>query len=163
MKLTIKHKQTVILALLLVLLLITLVQGCGNTKGTDCTAPAGSTIEVTGPGVYNGLSADTCANYVAVVKYPDGSPMPKACLTVSGSFAFPRNATQTNPRYQFYFYPNCDVNLTNAPVNSGYSAQADDFGTYAFSALITAPSGTFTDTITVQSGGNVGTVAIGIQ
>ena len=155
------HEKSKKFPLLLALVSIILLLGCGNDK-TTCTAPAGSTIVITGPDIYQGIAADTCANLVALVSYPDGSPMPKACIDISGSFAFPRNATVTFPRYQFYYYPKCDV-VANLAVDSGFGAQTDNSGVYSFSALITAGSGTFTDTIFVRSGANVGTKELGVQ
>jgi len=90
--------------------------------------------------------------------------MPKACLYISGSFAFPRNATQTGVHYQFYFSPDGTSNPNgNVPVSSPFSAQTDDFGQYTFSALVTAASGTFTDTISVRSGANMGTATFTIN
>ncbi len=163
MKLTIKYKQTVILALLLVLFLITLIQGCGSENdSSNCTAPAGSTIKInpsTGAIHTNGagLSQNTGLNWTVTVAYPDGSIMPKACIGISGTFAVP-NAFAA---YQFQFYPK-DV-VPNLPVNSGFSAQTDDFGQYTFSTLISAGTGTFTDTITVQSGANIGTATITVD
>jgi hypothetical protein len=162
MKLTIKHKQIVILALLLVLLLIVLIQGCGNNKGKDCTAPAGSSITVTGPGLIS-ISADTAVNYSVIVKYPDGTIMPNACVNISGAFAYPRNPSALGWLYQFYYYPDGTNDPGNVAVNSGFDAQTDDFGSYTFSAMITAGTGTFTDTITVRSGSNIGTATIGLS
>jgi len=162
MKLTIKHRLIVILAPLLIVFLTVLVLGCG-TNGKDCIAPAGSSITVTGSGSFTGLAADTGINYTVVVKYSDGTIMPKACINISGPLAFPRNPSNTLPRYQFYFYPNGTNNPNNIAENSGFDAQTDDFGAYTFSAMITAGSGTFTDTITVLSGSNIGTASIGVQ
>ncbi len=156
MKLTLKHKQTFILALLLVIFLVTMIQGCGSSS-TQCTAPAGSTITVTGPAAAT-ITSDTNFNFIAVVKTPDGNPMAKACIDISGSFAFPRNSTQTGVHYQFYFFPDGTSNPSgNTPVSSPFSAQTDDFGAYTFSALVTAASGSFTDTVIVRSGANIGT------
>jgi len=157
MKFKIKHKQIIIL----VLLLITLVQGCGSTTSSDnCTAPAGSTITITPSSqsisVGSGLVFPTGLNWTVTVEYPDKTPMPKACITVSGAFAIPNGYGL----YQFQFYPK-DVS-PNVPVPSGFSAQADDFGQYTFSTLLTAPSGTWTDTIYVQSGANSGNATISI-
>ena len=173
MKLTIKHKQIVILALLLVLLLITLISGCGNTKGTECTAPDGSKITITPSSQTittggTGLGIATNLNWTVVVKKPDGNPMPNACLYISGSFAFPSNATHTGVHYQFYYYPH-GTNYTNGnflgniPVNSPFIAQTDDFGQYTFSALVSAARQTFTGTIVVLSGLNVGTATVTVK
>lgn len=145
----------------LVLVFILTLPGCGDDEAV-CTAPAGSSIVLTGPAVFGGISADTCANINAAVFYPDGKPMPKACINVSGSFAFPRNTAVTNPRYQFYYYPDCNVVANNA-VDSGFNAQTDDSGVYSFSALISFGTGTFKDEIFVRSGVNVNSIEIGIQ
>ena len=162
MKLTIKRKQIVILALLLVLLLITLIQGCGNTNGSECTAPAGSTITIT-PSSQTlstdgaGLSQSVGLNWTVTVAYPDKTPMPKACITVSGPLAVPNGYGV----YQFQYYPK-DVS-PNVLVNSGFSAQLDDFGQYTFSTLLTAGTGTWNDTIYVQSGTNSANATITVN
>lgn len=157
MELTIKRRQIVILALLLGLPLITLVQGCGSVdSSTNCTAPAGSTITVTGPAAST-VAFDTNFNFTAVVKTPDGKPMSKACLDISGSFAFPRNATNTGVHYQFYYYAGGTTNPSNVAVSSPFTATTDDFGQWTFSALVSVASGTFTDTVIVRSGSNIGT------
>jgi len=164
MKLTIKHKQIVILALLLVLLLITLISGCGNTKGTECTAPDGSKITIT-PSSQSintggtGLGVATNLNWTVRVALSDGTVMPKACINVTGTFAVPNGFAL----YQFYFYPNSNANPNNIAVNSGFAAQTDDFGQYTFSTLLSAASGTFTDTIYVQSGANIGNATVTVN
>jgi len=163
MKLTIKHKQLVILALLLVLLLITLVQGCGGENSTkNCTAPDGSTITIT-PSSQTlstggaGLSFPTALDWTVKVAYPDGTIMPKACITVAGTFAVPNGFGL----YQFQFYPSQVT--PNLPVNSGFSAQTDDFGQYTFSTLLSAGTGTWNDTIYVRSGANQGNATVTVQ
>ena len=162
MELTVKHKQIALFTLLFAIFSIVLIQGCGDDK-TQCTAPAGSTITVTGPST-SSISADTNFNFTAVVKTSDGNPMAKACIDISGSFAFPRNATQTGVHYQFYFFPDGTSNPNgNLAVSSPFSAQTDDFGQYTFSALVTAASGSFTDTVIVRSGANMGTAAFTID
>ncbi|HXY53428.1 MAG TPA: hypothetical protein VEM40_02015 [Nitrospirota bacterium] len=161
MKLTIKQKQTVILTLLFVLILITLAQGCGSeSNSNNCTAPAGSKITIspasstisTG-GV--GLFQPTNLNWLVTVDYPDGTVMPKACITVIGTFAVPNGYGL----YQFFTGPNS----TGVAVNSGFSAQSDDFGQYTFSTLLTAGTGTWTDTLYVQSGTNQGSATITVN
>jgi len=91
--------------------------------------------------------------------------MPKACLYISGSFAFPSNATHTGVHYQFYYYPDGTNNTNgnihgNIPINSPFRAQTDDLGQYSFSALVSAASRAFTGSIIVQSGLNVGTATV---
>ena len=155
MELTIKHKQIALFTLLFVMFSMVLIQGCGDSD-TQCTAPAGSTITVTGPAA-SSISDTTNFNFTAVVNTPDGNPMAKACIDISGSFAFPRNATQTGVHYQFYFNPDGTSNPNgNVAVSSPFSAQTDDFGQYTFSAVVTATSGSFTDTVIVRSGANQG-------
>jgi hypothetical protein len=152
MELTIKHKQIALCTLLFVMFSVVLIHGCGDSS-TQCTAPAGSTITVTGPSP-SSIMADTNFNF----------PMPKACLDISGSFAFPRNATQTGVHYQFYLKPDGTNNPSgNIAVSSPFSTQTDDFGQLTFSALVTAASGSFTDTIIVRSGANTGTATFTID
>lgn len=134
----------------------------------DCTAPAGSTITIIPSSLTISIAADTNLNWTVVVKKPDGNPMPNACLYISGSFAFPSNATHTGVHYQFYYYPH-GTNYTNGnflgniPVNSPFIAQTDDFGQYTFSALVSAARQTFTGTIVVLSGLNVGTATVTVK
>jgi hypothetical protein len=162
MELSLKHKQIALFTLLFAMFSLVLIQGCGDSS-TQCTAPAGSTITVTGPSP-SSIAADTNFNFTAVVDTPDGKPMPKACIDVSGSFAFPRNASQTGVHYQFYLKPDGTNNPSgNIPVSSPFSTQTDDFGQITFSALVTVASGTFTDTIIVRSGENIGTAPFTID
>jgi hypothetical protein len=162
MELTIKHKQIALCTLLFVMFSVVLIHGCGDSS-TQCTAPAGSTITVTGPSP-SSIMADTNFNFTVVVTTPDKLPMPKACLDISGSFAFPRNATQTGVHYQFYLKPDGTNNPSgNIAVSSPFSTQTDDFGQLTFSALVTAASGSFTDTIIVRSGANTGTATFTID
>jgi hypothetical protein len=114
------------------------------------------------------IATDTNLNWTVVVKTPDGKPMPKACLYISGSFAFPRNATHTGVHYRFYYYPNGTNNTNgnirgNIHVNSPFIAQTDDFGQYSFSALVSAASRTFTGTIVIQSGLSVGAATVTVN
>jgi len=163
MKLTIKHKQIVILALLFVLFLITLVQGCGSeSSSSNCTAPDGSKITITPSsqtfttgGV--GLAVPTPVDWSVRVAYPDGTVMPKACVTVTGALAVPNGLAL----YQFQFDPSSVI--PNVPVNSGFNAQTDDFGNYTFSTLLSAGTGTWSDTIYVRSGTNSGIATISVN
>jgi len=162
MKFTIKRKQIVILALLLVMLLITLIQGCGNTKGSECTAPDGSKITITPSSqAINtggaGLAFPTPLDWTVTVFYPDGTIMPKACINVTGTFAFPNGYAL----YHFQFYPSSVS--PNLPVNSGFAAQTDDSGQYTFSTLLSDGTGTWNDTIYVRSGSNSGNATITIN
>lgn len=131
---------------------IILMAGCGS----ETTPPSGSTITVTGPAPFS-IGSDTNFDFTVVVKYPDGTPMPKAKLDISGAFAFPRNAAQSGWHYQFYYSPGGNTVPGNLAVNSPFEAQTDDFGTYTFSALVSVATGTFTDTIVVRAGTIVGT------
>jgi len=163
MKLTINHKQIVILALLLVMLLITMIQGCGSeSSSSNCTAPDGSTITIT-PSSQTidtknaGLVASTSFDWLVKVAYPDGTVMPKACITVSGAFAVP----DVRALYQFQFYPSSV--MPNLAVNSGFNAQTDDHGAYVFSTLLSAGTGTWSDTIYVRSGTNSGNATVEVK
>jgi hypothetical protein len=137
---------------------IILLSGCGSDS-SQCTAPAGSTITVTGPDAFSIGADDTNFDFTVVVKYPDITPMPKACINISGAFAFPRNVAQLGWHYQFYYYPGGTNTANNVPVNSPFDAQTDDSGTYTFSALVSVSTGTFTDSVVVRSGTIVGTAA----
>jgi len=160
MKLTIKHKQIVILTLLLILLLLALAQGCGSeNSSSNCTAPAGSKVTITpasqtistnGKGLPVGGQVNL--NWIVSVLYPSGAVMPKACVTISGQFAVPSPFML----YQFFSGPNS----TGVAVNSGFSAQTDDFGQYTFSTLLSGGTGTWVDTIYVQSGTNQGNATV---
>lgn len=137
--------------------------GCGNDEDIEnCTAPAGSKITVTEPGTLT-LADDATVDITAVVTYPDGTVMPNACLTISGTFAYPRNAAGTTWHYQFYYYPRGSENPNNLAVDNGFTAQTDDFGQYTFSATISFVAGAFDDTIIVRSGANVGSAGFGMQ
>jgi hypothetical protein len=134
----------------------------------DCTAPAGSTITITPSNLTIKIAANTNLNWTVAVKTADGNPMPRACLNISGSFAFPGDATQAGVHYQFYYYPdgtnNTNGNINgNIPVNSQFRAQTDDFGQYSFSAMVPSARRTFTGTIVVQSGLNVGTAKVTVK
>lgn len=128
------------------------MQGCGVRKD-DCTAPDGSTITINPASITwttggAGIVQDLQDNWTVRVGYPDGTPMPKACITISGALAVPSGYSA----YQFQFSP-ASVS-PNTPVPSGFEAQTDDSGQYTFSTLITSGTGTFKDTIYVQSGTN---------
>jgi hypothetical protein len=144
---------------LCVLTVALFAQACGDEK----QAPFGSEIIFTSGDYSASISAETCANFQILVQYSDGTPMPNAQVNIFGAFAFPRNTTNTNPRYQFYAYANCDVNPANFAVDSGFRVEVGDNGTHTFSALISDPTVTFTDTIYAYSGSSVGTAGITIQ
>jgi hypothetical protein len=165
MSLTIKHKQIVILSLLLALFTIVLMQGCGSgsDSSTGCSsehiAPSDATITVTG-GFTGSAGSDTPVYFTATVKDKNGSNMNGICLQISGSFAYPRNITATGWHYTFHR----GLDPIGAPVvNSPFSDATDDFGKYDFSALYSVATGTFTDTVTVRSGSVQGTAAFSVN
>jgi hypothetical protein len=151
----------------------TITATSGNISGftvlsVDCTAPAGSTITIMPSSLTISIAADTNLNWKVVVKTPDGNPMPRACLHVSGSFAFHSNPTHPGVHYQFYYYPDGTNNknsnfLGNIPVNSPFIAETDDSGQYTFSAFVSVARQTFTGTIVVLSGLNVGTATVTVE
>ena len=158
MKSTIRHRQIIIIALLL----IVLIQGCGSTDSNNCTAPDGSTITITPSSRTistggSGFVFPTPVDWTVTVALPDKTVMAKACITVAGAFAVPNGYAA----YQFQYFPSSVI--PNKLVDSGFSAQTDDFGQYTFSTLISAGSGTFTDTIYVRSGTNSGNATITIN
>jgi hypothetical protein len=157
------HKNIMIVALLLVLFMMVLVQGCGNPN----TAPAGSTITVhqnastwdsggAGLGAGNTIPFD----FTVVVTYPSSTmPMPFADITISGAYAAPNTSCPGGflgglGCYQFYgslfFAGSTDTR------NSPFTARTDRDGKYVFGALMTGPTPTFRDSVYIQSGSNVG-------
>lgn len=162
MKLTIKLIS--ILVLVLIASPIIVLEGCGsNNSATDR-----STILVNPASVSPSISADMIQDFTVTVRYSDGTPYPKAVLYISGPFAQPRNATNTNPHYQFYYGPGGNLAAGNIPVNSPFKAQTDDYGNYQFSILIPDPvlingvmgPNTFSDTIDIFSGSALVTIQI---
>lgn len=144
--------RTGVYVLFLVLFFAVILQGCGLSK-EDCTAPNGSTITInpasqtwTFSSGSGGLGGDLEDNWSVKVSYSDGTPMPYACIRVWGALAVPSGYGA----YQFQYYP--APKNPNAPVDAGFTAQTDEFGMYNFSTLISAGTGTFKDTIRVQSG-----------
>jgi hypothetical protein len=156
------HRFMALLMMILLASLVFLLPGCGNNDATS----DGATIAINPSTTSSTISADTTFNYTVTVRYADGQPYPKAILHISGAFAVPRNVSGSNQRYQFYYGPDGPFG-TNQPVNSGFDAQTDDYGTYHFSILVYGTVGgaanVFTDTIAVSSGSAMGTVAITIS
>jgi hypothetical protein len=131
---------------LVIIVSIGLLSGCGN----DTTIPSDGTISFFPADITASIAADTCFDSTVTLLFKDGTPMNDAELTVSGAFAFPRQGG--GDRYTFYNGP-CTYPLN--PANgraSGFKAVTDSHGVYRFAVLVTAGTGTFTDTIYVQSG-----------
>jgi hypothetical protein len=143
--------------ILLLILPLFVFNGCGNDSFNSI--PDGSKISVGPDHSQTGIAADTTVNYTIVAIYSDGTPIPNARVKVSGSFAVPR----ANPHYQFYLYPDGPANLTNVTVDSGFFVRTGDDGTYMFSALISAASGSFSDSIICTSGTAIGTAQIEVN
>ena len=162
MRLFNRHSRPVLFALALLVGAGILAAGCGTKASDECTAPDGSTIVINptsqtwDTGGF-GVGSDLQNDWTVKVNYPDGTVMPKACVTISGSLAVPSGFGA----YQFQFYPSWTI--PNAPVDSGFLAQTDDFGQYTFSTLISGGTGTFKDTIYVRSGTNVGSAVFEVQ
>ncbi len=148
-------KQTAKLPLVLILALLTisevvLLPGCGD----NTSVPDKSTIMITPSSVkLKNPPSDTVVNFKVTIRYSDGTPVPNARMFISGGFAQPNSAGL----YQFYYYPG-GTQYPNTAVNSGYEAQADDFGVYDFSIVVSGVA--FDDTIYVTSGTVVGTATI---
>lgn len=152
MKLTAKLPIGLILALLIIPIIF--LPGCGD----NTAVPDKSTITITpsNPSLKN-PPMDTVVNFKVTIRYSDGTPVPNARMFISGGFAQP-NASGL---YQFYYYPDGTQNPTgNTAVNSGYEAQADDFGVYNFSIVLSGSA--FNDTIYVTSGTVVGVATIAV-
>lgn len=128
--------------------------GTGGAGGND--APPESTITINPSSIsVTGLSGDTTFNLTVIVKDSKGNPINNAQVTISGPFAAPR----VPARYQFYNQPN-----GVGPVNSSFTGQTNEFGTYSFSIIIPALVGgvanAFTDNIQVSSGNVSASVAV---
>ncbi len=151
MSLIIKNKKMALLAALLVLIAVVLLQGCGTSGKRECEAapfgavmtlkPGGQSVDTGGAGLGVNLPWD----WTVIVLYPDGTPMPYACLNISGAFAVPNLGL-----YQFQYFPSWVS--PNTPVNSGFRARTDVTGQYTFSTVLSAGSGTWKDTIYIRSG-----------
>jgi hypothetical protein len=142
---------------LVVIVSLALLSGCGN----DTTIPSDGTITFFPSDITASIAADTCFDSTVTLLFKDGTPMNDAELTISGAFAYPRQGG--GARYTFYNGP-CDypLNLANRR-ESGFKALTDQHGVYKFAVLVTAATGTFTDTIHAQSGGIGATQAITIE
>jgi hypothetical protein len=149
---------------MIVLSMLALVSGCGKEK----VSPDQSTITFN-PASFTqaGIISDQVLNLSLVVRYPDGSPMPKANVKIFGAFAVPN----VIPSYQFYLHPDAFQDPNNIPVDSGFQAQTDDLGTYNFSialfSQVTFSNGisvvnAFRDNINATSGSAFGTISINI-
>ncbi len=155
MNLIIEKRQIALMTLLFVLSGVMLIQGCGTSGSRECdAAPDLSTISIAPTSISwdtggSGLSSPITDNWKVTVLYPDGTPMPYACLNIYGSLAVPR----TPAAYQFQ---NGASWTGPTAVNSGFRARTDVSGQYTFSTLITAMSATWKDNIFVSSGANEG-------
>jgi hypothetical protein len=128
--------------------------------------PDGSTITIN-PSTYTVTKIDnTSQNFSVTVKDKDGVPINKAQIQITGAFAQPRNATNTNARYQFYRFPGGEVTPGNIPVDSGFTAETDSNGVYTFSITIYGLVGgipnAFTDNIDISSGTAFGSAGLSV-
>lgn len=162
MKIFRKH---IIAVLMIVLSMLALFPACGENKQD---APDGSKITFN-PVSFSQRSIinDQVLNLSLIVRYPDGSPMPKANVKITGNRAVP----DPTGSYRFYYYPDAFQNPNNLPVDSGFLAQTDDFGAYNFSVAIfsqvTLSNGAsvpniFKDNISATSGAAFGSINIEI-
>ncbi len=152
MNLIIKKRQIALMTLLFVLSGVMLIQGCGTSGSRECEgAQFGSTITIIPSSISwatvnsAGFFVDHTDDWKVTVVYPDGTPMPYACLNISGSLAVPNGAV-----YTFQSGPSWAA----TPVNSGFRARTDVNGQYEFSTIISAGTGTWKDAISVESGAN---------
>lgn len=154
--------NTIILYSSFFIALTIIAQACGGNS--DVTS-ANSTIKFNPSGhTQTGIAADTCVNFDVMVFYSDGTPRPKAFVTMYGPFAEPRNAA----RYQFYLNPNCNfAGAGNQKVDSGFQVQTNDQGIYSFSINIYATVGgltnTFADSIEAHSGTAFASAAVEVN
>jgi hypothetical protein len=155
MKLAIKCAS--ILVFVLIASPVVLLEGCGKSENT---LPDKSTISIGPDHSQSGIQGDTTVNFTVVARYADGTPMPNANIKISGPFAAPR----TNAHYQFYLIQDGPDNpLGNTPVNSGFTIQTGDNGSYMFSVVIFVAGGTFSDSIVGTSGSTIGSATIAVQ
>lgn len=145
MKLTIK-----LLSVLLLLALASpavLLPGCGNDA-----VPDGSTITVNSVTLVD-VTVDAPADFKAVVRYEDGTPIPYARIRISGVGAAPAGGA-----YQFYYYPGGSLRAGgNAQLDSPFEVTTNEFGVYEFSAEVFGPVSSYEDTIYISSGTATGT------
>ncbi len=162
MSLIINKRQIALMAVLLMLSGLILMQGCGTSGSRECEgAQFGSTITINPTSISwstggVGLALPVTDNWKATVLYPDGSPMPYACLNISGGLAVP-------DAYAIYQFQDGPSWASPAKVNSGFRARTDVNGQYTFSTVISAGSGTWKDNIYVESGANQGSAAYSVQ
>lgn len=124
MKPKVKLPMLFVLALLIILVITS--QGCGHKE----TAPDGSTVTFNPSSITYKTPDNVCVQSInVIVRYPDGTPFPKAVVTITGGFAVPN--VNGSGYYQFF----SDANCSN-PVDSGFQAQTDDKGVYSFSAYV---------------------------
>jgi hypothetical protein len=125
-----------------------LIKGCG---GGETAASTGSIAFIPSAGYsYSGLTANTCAEFTVVAFDNKANPLHNINITITGSFAVPRTPVS---HYQFYNAAGCNnPGATGIPVNSGFTVSTGDSGGYAFSALVTIATGTFSDNIQAFSG-----------
>lgn len=156
-----KNTMQIVVLLLIGSVAFLSITGCGDEK-TECTAPDGSLITINpsahswdtgGAGLFNPITDD----WTVRVAYPDDTPMPEACITISGALAIP----YAGAAYQFQYYPSWIT--SNVLVDSGFSAKTNDFGQYTFSTIASAGAGTWSDQIYVRSGTNVVSAEYEIQ
>lgn len=136
-------------------LILLLLAGCSQST----TAPSGGTITFDPPShTQTGIASNTTVNFTVEVKDSNGKPMNKAKIRISGPFAVPRVPVAY---YQFYR----GYNATGGAVDSGFEAETNEFGVYAFSVIIdaAASAGGFSDYIAVYSGTNFGSATIAVN
>lgn len=151
----------------MLILIVIALQGCGRADTHPTSVPDGSTITITPTTLTLSKIDNTSQDFSVTVKDKNGEPINKAQIQISGAFAEPRNATNTNARYQFYRFPGGEVIPGNIPVNSGFTAETDSNGVYKFSITIYGQVGgvpnAFTDNINIHSGTAFGSVTLTIS
>jgi len=147
----IPKKLIAILILLMLSASVILLKGCGSTKddSTGCRseqiAPAGSTITVSPTTVsQSGAGGNTLLWTVVILDPVNKLPMNGICFTVSGAFAAPNTVL---PLYAF-------LDKDKVQFNSGGTEKTNNAGYYTFGTLITAGSGTWSESnsIHIRSG-----------
>jgi hypothetical protein len=146
-----KYYFRAIVMFLLVIASLTVVSGCGN----DTTVPSDGTLTFFPADLSFSIAWDTCFDNKVTALFKDGTPMRDAEIVISGGFASPRQGAGIH----YYFFDGAckstfATTLTTDPAyrDSGFTGVTDERGDYHFAVLVSTLTGTFSDSITANSG-----------